>query len=797
MMKRFWPGPWRRHCTLICLRLLGVAAGGLSAQTNPTTTTTLIRGIQITGNVKVKQITIRHAIHLREGDVFSKKALQEDVDRLWRLGLFEDIQTDIEDVPGGVRVVFRVVERPVVKAIRFEGNREIRTSKLRAKIGLEAGKYLKYYVAKSDLEKIRQAYVEDGFQFAEVKQEFKREKGGVTVVYKISEGPKVYIKRIQFEGNSAFPAKKLLKQMETRPRRFPSLLFPGTFKRQDFESDIIKLRDFYRNQGWLDAIVAWDIRYSEDKTKMFLTIYVEEGQRYHVESVHIRGNRMFTSREIRKRLPFSVGDYFSPEQFDRGAQVIVEMYGEQGFLDAAVDRRASYAEQGPTVAVRYDVKENERSYVEEIKIRGNERTKDNIIRRELTFYPGERVDTKKMRESQDRLIGTGFFDLQAEQPVRMDFERGSSPQMRNVLIDVKEGRTGMVQFAVGYSTNLGVIGDVSYTDTNFDYSDFPKGWHDLVSNGAFHGAGQIFRMRFSPGTRRQEYSLSFQEPSFRDGPYSYGFSGSLYTRLRRDYDEKRLGGTVNLGKRLNKYNVGRLTLGLQNIDIHGIDSDAPKDVFDMEGQHQKAYVELSRTTDHRNNRLFPSKGYKIEESIELATGDVKTIKAMVQGKQYFTVYERRRDRQRHVLSVAATLGAVRSYSGSVPMFERFFAGGGAGLDAASLRGFAFRGVSPVDRIYKKQVGGKLLGLVTVEYDIPIYRRTLHGILFVDAGNVEDRLSDFVKPSNLRASAGFGLRMRLPFLGAGVVALDLGFPMMKESDDEQETFSFNIGGTAPF
>ena len=796
MIEWLWSRLWRRYCKCISIGLLLWTAGrGIFAQANEEGL--IVREIKITGNVQVQEGTIRGAIRLREGDPYTDKAVQADVDRLWRLGLFEDIETALERVPRGARVVFRVIERPVVKAVRFEGNRKVRDSKLKDKTGLEVGKYLKYYVAKSDMEKIRQSYREKGFQFAEVRQEFERDKDGVTVVYKISEGPKVFIKTIRFQGNNAFKDKKLLKQKETRRRRFPSILFPGTFDRHDFDSDIIKLRDFYRNKGWLDAVVAWDIEYSEDKKRMFITIYIEEGERYHIESVHLRGNRLFTSGEIRKRLPLAVGDYFSPEEFQRGGQVIMDMYGEQGYIDAGVRRRTSYAEVGPTVAVSYDIKENQRSYVEQIKIRGNERTKDNIIRRELTFYPGERVDTKKIRETQDRLVGTGFLDLHTDQPVRVDFERASSPQMRDIAIDLTEGRTGTLQFAVGYSTNLGVIGDISYNDTNFDYADLPKGWRDMFAGRAFHGAGQVFRARFSPGTHRQEYSLSFQEPSFQDGPYSYGAGGFFYTRFRRDFDERRLGGTVNLGKRINKHNVGRLTLGLQNIDIRRIDADAPKDVFDMKGHHLKPSVELSRTSDHRNHRLFPSKGYKLRGSIEVADADVKTVKALVQGKHYFTVYQRRRDRLRHVLSLAATLGAVKAYSGSVPMFERFFAGGSAGGNAASLRGFEFRGVSPVDDVHHKQVGGELLGLVTLQYDIPIYKKTLTGIVFVDAGNVEDELDEFAKPDNIRVSTGFGIRMRLPFLGAGAVALDFGFPIMKQKHDDREVFSFNIGGVAPF
>lgn len=751
----------------------------------------IILRVDVEGNKRVDAEVIRREMRSKPGDAFSAEELNKDVERLWRLRYFDDIRVTREDVEKGIRLVVKVVERPVVQRIRIKGNRRLRDSKLREEIEIKEKSSLQYYVLKLDEVKIRDAYLKDGYQFVEVRHETRTVEDGVEVTYRVNEGPKVRIAQVTFTGNTAFPPKKLLKEMTTRPKKFPSFIWPGIFKEADFEADVLKLKEFYRNEGWLDVALGWDFRYSDDRKRMFIEMKVQEGERYYVETLTIRGNRLYSTPEIREALPLTEGGPFSPQKFQDGGTKINDLYGEQGYINSRVRRRRAFSQTGARVHASYDVDEGERIYVDKIKIAGNEKTRDNVIRRELSFYPGERANTAKIRESVDALVGTGYFDLESDQPIKIDTEIGSAPDRRNILIDVIEGRTGTLSLGVGVSSNAGLMGDISYTDANFDITDTPKSLEDVLQGNAFHGAGQKLTIRFSPGTQRSEVSVAFQDPSYRDGPYSYGAQAFWYNRKYRKFEEGRTGAFVTLGKRLARHQVGKLTGGAELIMIDGVGDNVPKPMKDSEGNHVKLSLTPSLEWDTRNHRVFPTQGYKSDMALEAATVNVNTVKFIAQGKKYYPVANIA-GWGKHVASLAGTFGAMESYSGDVPIFERFFAGGAAGGYAASLRGFRYRGISPVDSVYREQIGGNLLLLGTAEYVVPVYKNYVRAVAFFDTGAVQEDVFDFMKLGDFRASVGVGARIWLPFLGQGHISLDLAMPIKSKSEDDKQVFSFSLG-----
>ena len=747
----------------------------------------IIKRIEVRGNQRISAATIKSAVKIREGDIYDPQAMSQDVDAIWLLGFFDNIEVEVEPYLDGIKLIFLVTERSVVRDVIFIGNRKVKTKKLEEVIELRKGDYLKHYLQKIGEEKIREIYQKKGFLNVDVKSDEKKINGYVDIIYSIKEGSKVHIGEINLVDNKAFTDKRLLKIISTKKRKFPGFLFPGKFDKDKFNEDIEKVKAFYGSGGWLDADVKWKVQYSPDKSKMFINVFVDEGERYYVDTITITGNNLYTDAEIRDMLELKEGDAFLPETLQKDSQNIRAAYGRQGHINANVKVTHTYKQIEPKIDLAYSIQENERVFIEKVIISGNDKTKDNVIRRELLFFPGERLDSEKIRLSQQRLVNTGYFDNESGIPTDIGFEPGTKPNTRNVIVNVKEGRTGLLRFGGGFGANVGLFADVSYTDKNFDIFDLPKDWNDFISGNAFRGAGHTVTLRFSPGIQRTEGLFSFQNPSVYDTGYSLGFSAFVFRRAREDYDEERKGGKISVGKEIRRGLFFKLTPNYEVIGVQNVDANAPLIVKDIEGSSSKLSLELSAILDRRDNPFITTKGYEINSSVEVSGLDVDIVRFVVKAKKYNTIFDFAR-LGKHVISYGGTFGIVESTTDEeVPIFERLFAGGGG-----SIRGFSFRGVGPIDPVSKEQIGGKVLILGTVEYTMPIYSDMIRSAFFIDAGKADTDVND-INLNNIRASLGFGFRVRVPFLGNSVVSVDFGFPFIRKSEDDEQTITFNFGG----
>ena len=762
----------------------------LNAQGNENVSA-IVKKIEFKGNSRISSSAIKAAIKTNHGDVYDPKAISQDVDAIWLLGFFDNIEVEVEAYEGGVKVIFLVLERPVVRSIFFAGNAEVKTKKLREGIQIREGDHLKRYLLKLDEDKIREIYQGKGFSNIEVKSEEKKTDGYVNITFRIREGSKIYIKEIAFEGNQTFSSKRLAKIVTTKRRKFPRFIYPGKFDKTKFEEDVDRVKGFYGSGGWLDAEITWKEQYSSDRTKMFVHVSIDEGDRYHVDNVSIKGNKLFTSDEIIGMLELKRGSAFLPESLQKDSQGIRMAYGKQGYLNANVKAEYTYQQVDPKIDITFNVIENERFFIEKVIISGNDKTKDNVIRRNLSFFPGERVDTQKIKRSEQRLTGTGYFDSQSGAASAITYLPGTKYNTKNMIVNVKEGRTGMLRFGGGFGANSGLFGDVSYTDKNFDIFDFPKDMKDFMSGNAFRGGGHTITMRFSPGLDRTEGVFSFNNPAIFDSGYSMGLSANILRRAREDYDEERKGFKMSVGKTVLRGLRLGVTPNFEVIGIQNIDSDAPNIVKDQEGSSRKLSLELTAMINRLDNRMSPSKGYKITSSLQFSGMDVDMIKFVAKGTKYHTVFNFPDWRGKHVFSYGGTLGVIEATSDEgIPIFENFFAGG-----ANSIRGFAFRGVGPIsetDEVSTEQVGGKVLLLASAEYTLPVYGDMVRGAFFVDTGKADTDTND-LNFSNFRATIGFGFRAKVPFMGNSVVAIDFGFPFIRKDKDDEQAVTFNFGG----
>ena len=760
----------------------------------------LIGKIEIETTPRLDESRIRDIIRTRVGDVYSDQAVEKDIERLHSVGSLIDISITPSLLDDG-RVLLKVVakEPAVVTRVRFEGETRVSESDLRERLQVTKGKYADAYQLSLDRASVRDYFMEQGYIHATVRQRVAPNPKGVDVVYVVDSGPRERVESVAFVGNKAFSDSELLDRMATKPR----LLFfrLGKFDPEVFASDLDSLRDFCRGRGRLDAAVGYRLAQDDTMQRLFITIVMREGPQYRLKSVRIRGNRLFTRSEIAAVMKQKPGEWYVPDEIEADKERILTLYGDQGYLYAEARIRATVWPEAREVSVDVRIEEKGITYVNAIEIFGNRRTQDRVIRRTLDFAPGQRTSRSKVKDSVRRLKNTGLFQsadpMAPRDPVRIRFQKTNEPSLADAIVEVEEGRLGNISLGAGFNTNAGLVGQFQIKHNNFDWADPPKSWDDLLSGDAFAGGAQKLVLALSPGQYISDYRLSWHNPSLNDGVYSGGWDLYWHDDWYERYLQTRRGLSFTVGRRFLPGLRVSLTPVWEDIWIHNIDKEADegvtKDVERVKGNNVKRALKLWAVLDKRNDFFYPTDGYRIEASAELAGsvlgGDVDDLKETIGAERFWTVYKPK-DSAAHVLRVKGKVGFIQSLSsdGYVPIFERFFTGG-----MGSVRGFQRRGIGPVDDVYERHIGGKVLMLANVEYQYPVFRRIINLVFFVDAGKVGRNTRDF-NLERIRVGAGVGLRIRIPQLGGGRVpiVMDLGFPVVKESTDETQIFSFSIG-----
>ena len=348
---------------------------------------------------------------------------------------------------------------------------------------------------------------------------------------------------------------------------------------------------------------------------------------------------------------------------------------------------------------------------------------------------------------------------------------------------VEEARTGRFMFGVGVNSEAGATGNIVIDERNFDMFNFPTSFQDIVNGTAWRGKGQGFRIEAIPGSEVQRYLVTFTEPYLFDTAISLNVSGFYYDRRYFDWDERRLGGRLALGYRLTP----DLSLSVagrgENVNIHDPRVIGVPELDEALGDNELYSGRVTLSHDTRDVPFSPTEGHLIQLSYEQVFGSYDYPRGEVDYRQYFLVRERPDGSGRHTLAYSVRVGLSGSQT---PIFENYFAGG-----FSTLRGFDFRGASPLDPTGSVTVGGELRFLGSVEYMFPLTADDmLKGVVFCDFGTVEEELN--IHAEDYRVAPGFGLRIAIPALGPAPLALDLAFPVSHEDTDDIENFSFFFG-----
>src|ERR1043166_5645115 len=401
-MKSFRRGAWLTCFFLFaCLPLL-------VAQTGPK-----VAKIEVThaGPPAASDSLIKANIRVKEGDVFLRARVDDDIRNLYSTGYFYNIRVTEESTPDGIKLTYVLQGKPLLTEIQFTGNKKFSRTKLLTKITSKTGQPLDERKLFNDAQEIQKAYQKVGYQKTTVKPRVVSDEtaGRATAVFEINESPKIKINDVIFEGATAFSQSKLRKQIKTRRHwMFSWLTSSGVFKDDQFEDDKDKLVEFYQDKGYIDFEIK-DVKFDYlTPTKLVLRFVLFEGRQYKVGAVELKGNKLFPTAEILRgfsidgkasRLKMGVGKIFTPSGLTKDVDAVRDFYGARGYIDARVSAIKNATIQTGTMDLIYEVDEGDKSYIEKIDIKGNTKTKDKVIRRELAVSPGEVFDMVRVKLS--------------------------------------------------------------------------------------------------------------------------------------------------------------------------------------------------------------------------------------------------------------------------------------------------------------------------------------------------------------------------------------------------------------
>jgi outer membrane protein insertion porin family len=733
-----------------------------------------VEEIKVTGNRRIETDAILAVIKTRAGDVYSPKGLSDDLKAVYATGYFEDIRVESEDGPKGKIVSFQVEEKPTIKNISFKGNGAIKDEKLLEALDIKSGSILNINDVRKNIQRIEVAYKEKKYNNVKVTYKTNELQDNlVDLVFIIEEGEKVQIKEISLVGNKAFPEKKLKKIMKTKVKGFFSwITSAGEYNTDILNQDMALLSAFYHNSGYIKARVA-DPEVVQKDNWIYITIKLEEGERYKVNGVDVDGELILPKEQLLAGLQISKEEYFNREVLRKDMLALTELYSNYGYAyaDASPDVREDSEKK--EVSITYVLTKGEQVYFDKIMIAGNTKTRDKVIRRELEVQEQGLYNGALLKRSVRNLNRLNYF-----QDVKVDKVKGEQPDTMSLKINVEEKPTGSFTFGGGYSSveNLFVTASISQEN--------------------FLGRGQSLTLKTQLGSVTSQAILGFTEPWLFDIPLSLGTNVYKWTRDYTEYERDSMGGGVMLSYPIFK---DTRLFGGYSVDVGKITHVDPvlasQDIIDLTGRFITSAVTTGISFDNRDKIINPSRGQNHRLSLEYAGlgGDIGFTKLTGELGYYHPLF------WDTVGFVHFETGYINGTSGmTLPDYEKFYLGG-----MNSVRGFKWRDIhlsrqvlrdtdydpSTPEQWVTVEVGGSAMLQGNVEWIIPIAKSAgVVGVIFYDTGNVYEGLAD-IKLSDLRESTGFGIRWYSPM---GPIRIEYGHVLDPRHGESNGRWEFTMG-----
>ena len=738
---------------------------------------------------KFEEDVLRANVQSRAHGIYSERAVNEDIKRLHAMGVFADVVSETRTTADGKKeIIFKVVPKPIVNEIKFEGNKKYSEKKLREEIRLSAHVPLNDAMLRDSTESLRKFYRSKGLNDAVIEPVFEKiDDHHIRVLFKIKENLRVRVGNVLFR-NAKGENVSAYKQSELRDgiaNRHSFLSHPwfswifdyGLLDREELDRDKIRLRELYWKKGYLDFRVL-EIQLTEDPKNpeiMHVVFVVEEGEPYTVSRVTFTGPQRFSEAELLALIPLKEGQVYSSDSERLSQDLVDHKYSRLGYADFNIRAKHSPNYKTHQVDVNFDVREGPLYRINDIFISGNRYTKDYVIRRELPIVPGDPVDKNLVKLSRDRLMGMGYFN--SVDAVSIRSENGPA-DTKDIDIRVDEKRFLDARIGATWSDTDSLAGMIELSHNNMDILD---PWN------YFTGGGQRMRLLAVAGLERYNLELDFTEPWLFGIPLRWDVSGYIRNVWYDDWEERRIGVTTSLTKRIfDDFTSISGGYTFEQVKVHGMDKDMSPIFQDAVGSDYVGRFHLSLTRDTRNSAMNPTKGYSISAlaaiTSEIFGASNNYARLELKGTYHYPFF-----RDWFVFSVGGKVGFLSSIGTSeqVPLYERYFLGGGD-----SVRGFPYRSIGPED-YNKDNYGGQTMYIVTAELSHPIYS-IVRGAAFVDVG---DAGPDRFRFETVNIGVGYGLRIKLPNIAAPI-RLDFAYPIVNNQDgvSNRLRFHFNIGAS---
>ncbi len=732
--------------------------------------------VRVQGNRRIESAAILNTIKMRAGDALTGEKTDTDIRAIYKLGHFQDVQALKEESDRGVVLVYLVQEKAIVREITFEGNKEISTDKLKEALEFRLNAVFSEKELAKSVTKIKKLYGDDGYYLADVETEAQKTlTNDMKVLIKITEGEKILIKEIRFDGNKAFSTSKIKGLMETKEKWFMSWLTgAGTYKEEVLKNDSLLIADHYLNNGYINIKVGEPaVKLNEAKTALDVSIGITEGEQYRIGTIGFSGELLDPEAYLRAKLKSEPGTVFNRSILRTDIGVLTDVYGDKGYAFATINPQTRLDNVKKTVDMTFDVDKGELVTIERINISGNPKTRDKVIRREARVTEGGLYNSSGLKRSKQNLMNLGFFE-----EANVATAKGSASNKLNVNVDVKEKPTGTFSIGGGYSSLDGFIAQGSVQQANF------------------LGLGLKANLSASLGGKSQTYALGLTDPHFMDTKWTLG--GDIYRSNREytDYSRKLTGADIKGGYPISD-SIG--TFMMYKYEI--------KDIYQPTLEYMAYHLTdpgnypLGETTtsavyssiSHNNTdyRMDPSLGFINSLSAEFAGlgGDNKFARFITDHTYFHPIYKKL------IASTKLTLGYISEVGQPIPIDEKFYLGG-----IGSLRGYESRTVSPTKTAFTKDINGNLtnsriyLGgenelFGNVEVTFPLLAEAgLKGVMFFDYGNSFTTTSEAFP---LLSSYGFGIRWSSPI---GPLRLEYGIPLTPRIgiDSASGRLEFSIG-----
>lgn len=736
----------------------------------------------VQGNRHIPTQSIQNQLQTRAGEIFSKHVVEEDVRRLMATKQFASVDPRLENMPDGkVSVYFLIRDYPsVIQAVEYRGAKHLKDEELSTLTMISRGKPMSPVANKLACQAIVRRYQDSGRPFASCELLKGGEAGDNEVIFNITEGPIVRVQGVAFEGQTFVTGPVLKTHVQSSKAILGS--FGGKYNSALADNDAMKLEEYYRSHGFLDVKVSRELRYTSDGKAVDLVFHVSEGVRYTIHGApQVVNAKSVPSEQLEQLSKVKAGDFFSEARINTDKRAIEDYIGYMG-REARVVPQPVYVQEAPgLVRLQYEVAERQPARVGQVMVVGNERTKQNVILRQVPLFPGQVLTYPDLRAAERNLARLNIFEAsETAHPTVTVLDPENESEYKDLLVQVQETTTGSLLFGVGVNSDAGLNGSIVLNERNFDITRMPTSFDDLIAGNAFRGGGQEFRAEAVPGTQLQRYSVSWREPFLFDTQWSLGANAFYFTRAYNEYEENRYGGRVSLGRRLNKFWSFNTAVRAENVGVFNVQPWEPEEYTSVEGYNFQVGARAGLVRDSRDSLLRPTEGSLLDVGFEQVFGKYVFPLFNAEFNKYFTTYERADGSGRHVLAMRSQF----SWAGdNTPVYEKYFAGG-----FRSMRGFQYRGVGPTQNGY--MTGGDFMLLNSIEYQIPLMANdNAYLVGFVDSGTVEPNMTQI---TSYRVSAGVGLRLVVPMMGPVPIALDFGFPVVKADTDRTQVFNFWMG-----